>query len=234
MIRCLLSVLFFLVAASSFGQGFELTGFQDFHKGAIGETVKVPVRFKNTTERAITIILRKVNSQIGSTQKNYFCIDNNCLDHRVDDHIFRVDAGQTLTNFYIVLEAGLVPGISSVRYIAYNKSAPSHPVEFDLTFSIDEKPEKQKLYTSRAIAVHDVYPNPATDQAYIDYAIHDDRVKAKIRVHNILGTILGEYPLPPSETLVRIKTDDLSAGIYFYTLYLNGESVMTRKLVVNK
>ncbi len=146
----------------------------------------------------------------------------------------RVDAGQTLANFYVALEAGLMPGTSSVRYIAYNKSLPSQPIEFDINFAVDEKPEKQKLYTSRAISVHEIYPNPVVDQAYIDYRILDDRVKAKIRLHNILGTILAEYDLHASENLMIIKTDDLSAGIYFYTLYLDNEGVMTRKLVVKK
>ena len=48
------------------------------------------------------------------------------------------------------------------------------------------------------------------------------------------GNIVGEYDLNPSETLLRIKTEDLNAGIYFYTLYLDNESVMTRKLIVKK
>ena len=234
MMRWLLSVSFLLACTCGFAQGFELASLLDLHKGTIGEIVKAPVRFKNTTDKPITLILRKVSSQIGSTQKNFFCIDNNCLDARVEDYIVRVDAGQTLANFYVALEAGLMPGTSSVRYIAYNKSLPSQPIEFDINFAVDEKPEKQRLYTSRAISVHEIYPNPVVDQAYVDYRILDDRVKAKVRLHNILGTILGEYELPASETMMIIKTYELNAGIYFYTLYLDNEGVMTRKLVVKK
>lgn len=232
--RWLLSVSLLLACICGFGQGFEIANLQDLHKGTIGETVKAPIRFRNTTEKPITLILRKVSAQIGSTQKNFFCIDNNCLDARVEDYIVRVDAGQTLSNFYVALEAGLLPGTSSVRYVAYNKSLPSQPMEFEITFSVDEKPEKQKLYVSRAISVHEIYPNPVIDQAYIDYRILDDRVKAKIRLHNILGTVLKEFDLPSEENVMSIKTDELSAGIYFYTLYLDNEGVMTRKLVVRK
>lgn len=230
----LLLVSIFLGSTSVFSQGFEVSSLQELYKGTIGETIKAPIRFKNTSDKPITLILRKVSAQIGSTQKNFFCIDNNCLDQKVEDYILKVDAGQTLTSFNIALEAGLLPGISSIRYIAYNKSNPAQALEFDVIFSVDEKQEKQKLYTSKAISVHEVYPNPVFDQAFIDYSILDDRVKAKIRVHNILGTILGEYELSPAESVMRIKTDELSAGIYFYTLYLDNEGVMTRKLVVKK
>jgi hypothetical protein len=72
------------------------------------------------------------------------------------------------------------------------------------------------------------------DYAFVDYSLTSDRVKAKIRVHNILGNIVGEYDLTTAESLMRIKTEELTAGIYFYTLYVDNESVMTRKLIVKK
>jgi hypothetical protein len=68
----------------------------------------------------------------------------------------------------------------------------------------------------------------------VDYKILNDRIKAKLVVHNLLGNVVGEYSLPILENFVRVKTDDLSAGIYFYTLYVDDESVMTRKLIVRK
>jgi hypothetical protein len=127
-----------------------------------------------------------------------------------------------------------VSGESSLRYVAFNKYNPGHVVEFDLNFIVEEKPEKQNLYSSRLITLHDVYPNPVVDQAVVDYKMNNDQVKAKIVVHNILGNVVGEYSLPSSENFVRVRTDDLSAGIYFYTLYVENEGVITRKLIVRK
>jgi hypothetical protein len=90
------------------------------------------------------------------------------------------------------------------------------------------------VYASRRVTLYDVYPNPAIEHANVAYKLTDDQVKAKILVHNILGNIVGEYELPSVENLIRIKTDDLSAGIYFYTLYIDNEGVTTRKLIVKK
>ncbi len=230
----LLSFVVLLTSSCVFSQGFEITSLQETYKGLIGETIKAPISFKNTSDKSMTLIIRKVNGQIGSTQKNYFCLDNNCLDQRIEDYIIKVEPGQTMNNFQVVLEAGLVSGESALKYVAYNKSNPGQSLEFELNFAVEEKPEKQNIYHSRFITLHDVYPNPVVDQAVVDYKVLNDQVKAKIVVHNILGNIVGEYPLPSFENFVRVKTDDLSAGIYFYTLYIDNEGVMTRKLIVRK
>lgn len=222
------------ISCCGFAQSFEVTSLQDSYNGFIGEAIKAPLRLKNTSDKAITLIIRNVDAQIGSSQRNYFCLDNNCLDHKVEDFIVKIEPGQVMNNFQVVLDAGLVSGESSLRYVAFNKYNPGQVVEFDLNFIVEEKPEKQNLYSSRFITLHDVYPNPVVDQAVVDYKMNNDQVKAKIVVHNILGNVVGEYSLPSSENFVRVRTDDLSAGIYFYTLYVENEGVITRKLIVRK
>ncbi len=232
--KFLLLAIIFLSTVPLFGQGFEIINSSETHKGYIGDIIKAPLKFKNTTDRPIILIVRKVTEQIGSTQKSYFCVDDNCLDQRTEDFIIKIEAGQTLTTLQIALEAGLVPGLSSIRYLAYNKSNPSQALEFDLEFSAEEKREKQDVYTSKFISIKEVYPNPVSDYAYVDYKIQSDAIKAKILLHNLLGNVISEYELPPTGTSVRMKADDLSPGIYFYTLYIDNEGVMTRKLIVKK
>jgi len=236
MLKVRLLVMLTAISFWAYSQGFEVVPPQDSYRGIIGETLKVPLRFKNTSDKAITLIIRKISEQIGSTQKNYFCLDNHCLDQITEDHIVKIEPGQTLSNLQAALEAGLVPGVSSVRYLAFNKSNPAQFLEVDLNFAVEEKPEKaaSNIYTSRFITLYDVYPNPAMDHANVAYKLINDRIKAKILVHNILGNVIGEYALPFLETSIRIKTDDLSAGIYFYTLYIDNEGVTTRKLIVKR
>ena len=230
----LLVVMVIGLNCTVFAQGFEISGLQDNYKGTIGETIKAPVRFKNTSDKTISLVIRKISGQIGSTQRNYICIDGNCLDQRVEDYMVKLDAGQTLSTFQIALDAGLVSGESVVKYQVYNRINPTQTIEFDLNYNVEERPEKENIYSSRYVTLHDVYPNPVVDQAVVDYKILNERVKAKLVVHNLLGNIVGEYSLPSLENFVRVKTDDLTAGIYFYTLYVDNESVMTRKLIVRK
>jgi hypothetical protein len=232
--KVLLLVILMLPAGLIFGQGFEIVPLQESYKGLIGETVKVPVRFKNNSDKTITLIIRKVSDQIGSTQKSFFCMGNDCFDPKIEDYMVKVEPGQTQSNFQVALEAGLVPGVSTVRYIAFSKSNPSHSMEFDLNFAVEETQEKQNIFFSKDITIKDIYPNPVLENAYVDYNLISEQVKAKIVVHNILGNSVGEYSLPSGQNIVRIRIEDVSAGIYFYTLYLNEESVFTRKMMVRK
>lgn len=234
MVRSLLLAILIFGGTCSYGQGFEIAPLQEAYKGRIGETIKVPLRFKNLSDKPITLIIKKVTEQIGSTQKKYFCIDNNCLDSKVEDYILKVEPGQSVNNFFIALDAGLIQNESTLRYLAYNRSNPNQSMEVELNFEVEEKPDKATIYNSRHITVYDVYPNPAVDEAFLDYDLANDNVNAKILVHNILGNIIGEYSLSAMEKRVRIKIEDQSAGIYFYTLYVENEGVMTRKLIVKK
>lgn len=227
---CLNSVL----ACGLNAQSFEVTGVQENYKGQIGETIKAPIRFKNTSDKAITLIIRKIASQIGGTQKNYFCIDNSCLDQKIEDFTLKIEPDQTLTSMQIALDGGLAQMHSAIKYAAINKANPAESIEFELNFMVEEKAEKENIYSSRHIVLHDVYPNPISVEAVVDYKVFDDQIEAKIVIHNILGNAVGEYQLPFMENKVKITAEPLSAGIYFYTLYIDDEGVVTRKLIVKK
>jgi hypothetical protein len=226
----LLSLLAFEVSA----QTFEVGPIQDVYKGFIGETVKVPLRFTNHTDKPITLIIRKTSASLGGTQKNYFCLDENCLDQRVEDVMVRIEPRQTIASFQIALEAGLANGISSVKYVVFNRQNTTENIEVDLNFSVEERTSKEDVYTSNHIILHDVYPNPVVDYAFVNYNLLNDAMEAKIIIHNILGNPIEEYALPATENRVKIRADAMDAGIYFYTLYLDNEGVVTRKLIVKK
>src|SRR5690606_26180646 len=142
--------------------------------------------------------------------------------------------GQTVTNFFVALEGGLNDNESTIRYFVFNRSNPNQSLDIDLNFAIEDKRDMATIYNSRHITLYDIFPNPASDAANLAYKLTSDQVNAKVLLHNILGNIIGEYPLSTMETQIRIRTEDLSPGIYFYTLYVDNEGVLTRKLLVKK
>lgn len=91
-----------------------------------------------------------------------------------------------------------------------------------------------EFYNSATIEVQNVYPNPATDIAVINYSINDPSSEAKIVLHDLLGTMTLDYPLQPFEKSLKIDLIDMKEGVYFYTLYTNGESKVTKKLIIKK
>ena len=233
--RVIFSLLILMcLTAGVRAQSFEIGTLQEVYQGYIGETVKVPVRLTNHTDKPITLIVRRVSSTLGGTQKNYFCPDNSCLDQKTEDVVLRLEPRETLTDFQIALDAGLANGASSVKFVVFNRYNSTETLEFDLNFAVDERSSKEDIYASPHIIVHDVYPNPVADYAYVNYLKLNDDVEAKIIIHNILGNPIDEYKLPSDENRVKIRADAMTAGIYFYTLYLDNEGVMTRKLIVKK
>jgi len=232
--RLLLLIGYVLIFGALSAQSFEVSGLQEVYKGSIGDLIRAPLRIKNKTDKPITLIIRRVDTQIGTTQKSLFCLDNNCVDQHSEEYVIKLDPGQTIHNFSIGLEAGLAEGFSAIQYIIINKSNPSETSPIELNFAVDERSEKSNIYSSKYITIHDVYPNPVVDFANIDYKLHTDEVETKIVIHNILGNVLTEYELPYLERSIKIPAEQLGAGIYFYTLYIKNEGVMTRKLIVKK
>jgi hypothetical protein len=233
MIRLLFAICLMASVWCSYAQTFEVQSTHEI-KGTIGETLKTPVIFKNTSDKPVIIVVRKISQQIGTTQKNYFCFDSQCLESKVEEYTMKLEPNQVVSSLHIALEAGLAHGNSSVKFSAFNKLNPAESYDIDLNFIVSEREEKHIIFSSSDILLKEIYPNPVTDVAYIEYNLLDDRVKAKIVIHNILGNNIEEYPLPADENKVKIRADALTAGIYFYTLYLDNEGVITRKLILKK
>lgn len=230
--RFLLIAGFIFSSWGLWAQSFEVSGLTESYKGSIGELIHAPLKFKNTSDKAVILIFRRIETQIGSSQKNYYCIDKNCFDQRSETYSVKIEPGETLENFSIGLEAGLTEGFSTVKYSVFNKSNPSEVSQFELNFIVEGRREKSNIYSSQFITLHDVYPNPVTSSARLDYTLHTEQLKAKIIVHNILGSPLSEYELPFHQNTLKLDADQLTTGIYFYTLYINNEGVVTRKLMV--
>jgi hypothetical protein len=232
----LLFVLWFLLHAPLLAQQFSVDFPKEPIRAAIGETVQAPVSFQNNDSKAIILIIKKIKSNLGSTQKSLFCVKGNCITTKNDEQAIRLEPLQLLTDFSISLEAGLGAGVSSARYSVSSKTNPLEVIEFDLDFTVEEmeKTRKGTIYDSRFITLHDVYPNPAVEIAHIDYRIHRTEPAYYITVRNLLGNIISNYKLDQNDNTLKIRTDDLNTGIYFFTLYIGSEGVVTRKMVVKK
>ena len=79
-------------------------------------------------------------------------------------------------------------------------------------------------------AVMDIYPNPAKEQFTITHNLEIDNGVVILTVYNLMGKVMLQQKLIDSEEQINAKA--LKAGIYFYTVTQNNQSVKTDKLVV--
>lgn len=228
----LLSVLSILLALVGRAQNFELVDRQDNYTAGLNQLVKIHLKIKNNSDRAQFYTIRKSRSDLGESQKGYFCLDNKCLEPSVSEFVKKVDAGETV-NLNFTVESGNQSVLNNIKFDIFPKNNPTEVVEHLVSLNVDERAQRT-IYQSRELVINDVYPNPAQDIAVIDYKIHNDLLKAKIVVHNILGRSMGEYELATDDTRIKMIVDDFAPGVYFYTLYVNNTGVLTRKIMVRK
>jgi Secretion system C-terminal sorting domain len=88
------------------------------------------------------------------------------------------------------------------------------------------------LFKNERISVNNVFPNPANEYAEIDYQMTDNISDAKIKLFNVLGSLVSEYDLDKNERQLRIQTREIPSGVYYYRLDLEGKKVATKKLLV--
>src|SRR5262249_44715851 len=152
-------------------------------------------------------------------QKGYFCMDNKCLESSVSEFVKKIEAGETV-NLNFTVESGTQAVLNNIKFDIFPKNSPTELIEHIVSLNVDERGQRS-IYQTREIVINEVYPNPAQDIAVVDYKIHNELLKAKIVVHNILGRSMGEYELPTEDTRIKMIVDDFAPGVYFYTLYVN-------------
>lgn len=215
-------------------QGFQLIDRQETIQAGLNEAVRIPIKIRNTSEKAQFYIIKKTSGDLGGSQKGFFCLDKNCLDQGIEEFSKRVEAGETLDRLVYVLESGLQASHITLKFDVFVKGKPNETQEQMVNVMVEEKQNRSLVFDSKEISVRDVFPNPVQHEAFVEYQLHQDHIKAKMVIHNILGKPMGEYEMPYHESKIKVLAEDLASGIYFFTIYLDGNGVATRKMIVRK
>ncbi|CAG4992066.1 hypothetical protein DYBT9275_00886 [Dyadobacter sp. CECT 9275] len=91
---------------------------------------------------------------------------------------------------------------------------------------------EEQLFANEKISVSNIYPNPASDYAELDYNMLPAVRDAKVIFYSILGSQMNEYNLMRGEKKLRVDTREMPTGLYFYQLVLEGKKVATKKMLV--
>jgi len=235
--RSTIVIISLLLTCIAHGQEMEIVNATErtFH-GTISEDIVAPIRIKNISQKPIYVFVKRINQNIGSTQSTNFCWGSECFDKGTDKLPIskRIEPGQEVNSFVSILQSGLVGGFSTVKYEIYTRGNPNEVIQHEITYIIDDKVSNNILYESDNLKLNEVYPNPVKEYAFFDYQMSDPETEAKILIHNVLGSVVGEFILNPLEKELKISTVEYNPGVYFYTLYIDGDGVITKKLVIRR
>jgi hypothetical protein len=130
-------------------------------------------------------------------------------------------------------------------YTSFLFSSSNAPENSTLAVEVTEKSSEKKspaleaqlraeelLFVNDKISVSNVYPNPASEYAEIDFTISPGLRDAKLTFYNVLGSQIQEFTLNKNERKLRVNTRDMATGLYFYQLSVDGKKVATKKMLV--
>ncbi|MBN1200071.1 MAG: T9SS type A sorting domain-containing protein [Bacteroidales bacterium] len=183
----------------------------------------------NNGSTALSVKCKKVEISLIPDTENAFCWDV-CYgpDIYVSIGWVDIDPGVTNTAFTGDYSPQNHAGQSIIRYVFFDANNPNDSVCFRALYNAYPLGmENHEVLASLSAA----YPNPASVQASFSYSV-ERGATALLLVRNVLGSTVKEVSLTGSG-MTSISTLDLSEGIYFYSLVVNGKTESTRKLVVS-
>ena len=75
-------------------------------------------------------------------------------------------------------------------------------------------------------------PNPSDGATSIPYFVPADAQKATINVYDLNGQKIKSYELRSGNDILRINHGELKAGLYLYNMIVDGESLSTKRLIM--
>jgi hypothetical protein len=76
-------------------------------------------------------------------------------------------------------------------------------------------------------------PNPFNSSTVIEYSLPTNESNAALLIFNFSGETIKEYKLSDAKGTITIDAAGLLKGIYFYALVVNGQEMITKKMIVN-
>lgn len=183
----------------------------------------------NNYTDTMQVMCKKVEISIVPGSQNTFCWDN-CYPPNIYVSLssLKIGPGETNTQFTGDYEPLTHAGQSIIRYVYFDETNPNDSICFNALFNAYPLGIEDRAAASLSAA----YPNPASSQASFNYSV-EDGANASILVRNVLGATVKEIRVSGSG-VAKISTLDLSEGIYFYSMVVNGQVQSTRKLVVSR
>jgi hypothetical protein len=77
-------------------------------------------------------------------------------------------------------------------------------------------------------------PNPFNQSTVIRYTLSQTGKQAQMVINNTAGNVVRQIPLQPGTESISIEGGALSAGIYYYSLYVDGSLIDTKQMILTK
>ena len=167
--------------------------------------------------------------EIQKLSKKHYALDAEQLESLFPDLVYEQEDGTKVVN-YMELIPLLVQSIGELNErINKLSQQKDYGVQFARSASdIDE----EKTVTSASLQQNT--PNPFSSQTKIRFTLPDNTRNAYIYIFDMNGKMQKQIAIDSSMDSVTINGYELAAGIYLYSLVVNGQEIDTKRMILSK
>ena len=181
----------------------------------------------------LTLIGEKVENNVIENTLNYICFGQCLSPTMYVSNPTEANPGDTLvfSAHYMSQTGEPVFGEQSMTYYIYEESNPDAKFVINVIFKYSL--ENISEFNSENV-FSNAYPTPASKTVNFDYNFPADVNSAEISICNIMGQEVMRNEINGMSGKASINVSDLTDGVYFYSLIINGKVEKSNKIVVKK
>ena len=194
----------------------------------------------NMGSDTLKVRLRRIQDQIVSGSQNRFCWGPLCYDYPTNESssnpnlLVTMAPGVAETTFHGYYEHQGNAGHSVIQYCFFDAFDTSNESCTSVNFCVDDACVVGVDEMTNAFELGNISPNPVTGLASFSYSFQQRPSNARVSIYNLVGKSVRQVALNNKNGIVFLDAQDYQAGVYFYTLEVNGKILSTKKLVISK
>lgn len=214
---------------------FEFVSKNEVVSGDINDEIRAKAEIRNISANVVNV---KAKMEILSLKQGHsivFCWDI-CYPPKDNDftsegHLTLMPLGTSGENFHADVFADGITGESKVKFTFFDANNPEDNISFTVTFLVGMT-GVESFISEVDYTLSEPTPNPASKASFIEYKINKLFTGARIRFFNLKGEEILNQPLMSSNGKISLNIPELTQGIYFYHLEVDGLISETKKFVL--
>ncbi|MGN0032987.1 MAG: T9SS type A sorting domain-containing protein [Candidatus Limimorpha sp.] len=194
---------------------------------------ELSIEFDVIALEKLTLIGEKVENNVIENTLNYICFGQCLSPTMYVSNPTEANPGEAIlfSAHYMSQTGEPVFGEQSMTYYIYEESNPDAKFVINVIFKYSL--ESVSEFNSENI-FSNAYPTPASETVNFDYNFPANVNSAEISIYNMMGQEVLRNQLNGMSGKASINVSDLSDGVYFYSLIINGKVEKSNKIVVKK
>lgn len=181
-------------------------------------------------EQKVVKVRRTVLISIDSTS-NYFCFGPSCYTAivSVSSNPRTINGNSTVdTTFSSHFKPNGQSGVSEIQYTFFDVDNPQDSANVVVRYEI----APVGISKISTIASLNAFPNPADDKVTLSFTRSSLNENATIELYNMLGAKVYSQKVDGMDGTISISTENLKAGLYFYSLNEGGKISRPGRLTI--